>query len=408
MKDCEIQHLIQKEEKRQNETLDLIASENVISKDVREALGSVCSNKYAEGYPGARYYGGTEVMDELETLVCARALKLFLHNPTLRRGWDVNVQPYSGSPANLAILLGLVPLGETIMGLRLDMGGHLTHGFRASATGKLWRSVSYVLNPKTEKLDYKAILKQAKKEKPKLIIAGYSAYSSKIDFKEFRKIADAVHAILLVDMSHIAGLVAGKVYPSPFPCADVVMTTTHKTLRGPRAAIIFSKKNYAKAIQKAVFPGIQGGPHMNAIAAVGVALGEASKPEFRKYAKQVVKNTKTLAQKLKKLGWRIVSGGTETHLFSLDTANRGVTGGEASKLLEEVGIVVNVEGIPYDTRPPKDPSGIRLGTATLTTRGMKEKEMTEIARLINDCLIKQEKSTIKHSVKKLCEKFPLY
>ncbi|MDI6820575.1 MAG: serine hydroxymethyltransferase [Patescibacteria group bacterium] len=410
MRDRKIKKLIKREQTRQNKTLNLIASENFVSGDILNALGSVFVNKYAEGYPGARYYSGTEVADELEELVQARALRLFQLSS---KKWNVNVQPYSGSPANLAILLALVPRGNLpagrqgkIMGMRLDMGGHLTHGYKASVTGKLWRQIPYVLDPKTELLDYDEILKLAKKEKPKLIIAGGSAYSKVIDFKKFREIADAVEAILLVDMSHFAGLVTGGAYPSPFPHAHVVMTTTHKTLRGPRAALIFSKKELSKNIDRMVFPGIQGGPHMNAIAAVGVALYEASLPSFKKYAKQVVKNTYILAEELKKLGWRIISGGTNTHLFNVDTFKNSISGNEAADLLEKAGIVVNIEAIPYDLRPPKDPSGIRLGAAALTTRGMKEKEMRLIAQIIDKILRKQIKE-VKEVIQKLCAQFPI-
>jgi len=405
MRDRKIKKLIKLEQVRQHKTLDLIASENFVSKDVLDALGSVFTNKYAEGYPQKRYYHGVEIVDKLEELVRARALRLFGLSP---KKWGVNVQPYSGSPANLAILLALVPRGEKIMGMRLDMGGHLTHGSKVSMTGKLWRSTPYVLNKKTGKLDYKEILKLAKKEKPKLIIAGGSAYAWQLDFKKFRKIAAAVGARLLVDMSHFAGLVAGGVYPSPFPYADVVMTTTHKTLRGPRAALIFSKKELSKSIDQMVFPGLQGGPHMNAIAAIGVALYEASLPSFKKYARQIVTNTYVLAEELKKLGWHIISGGTNTHLFSIDTFKSGLTGKEAAESLEKIGIVVNVEAIPYDSRPPQDPSGIRLGTTALTTRGMKEKEMKIIAKVIDNILRKKDLLNTKRVINQLCKKFPLF
>lgn len=384
MKDKDIENLIKKEDKRQKKTINLIASENFVSKDVLKALGSVFTNKYAEGYPAKRYYGGNEIVDELENLVKKRAFKLFRLSP---KKWSVNVQALSGTPANLAIYHALVPLGEKIMGLRLTMGGHLSHGHKVSATGKLWHWVHYDLNPKTEQLDYSAVLKLAKKEKPKLIVAGYSAYPRIIDFKKFRKIADACGALLMVDMSHFAGLVAGGVYPSPFTYADVVTTTTHKTLRGPRAALIFSRQKYTSAIDKTVFPGFQGGPHANQIAAVGVALYEAMRPSFKKYARQIVKNAKTLAAELKKLGWRIVSGGTDTHLILIDTMANGISGKTASEKLEKAGIIVNKNTIPFDPRPPMDPSGIRIGTPAVTTRGMKEKDMKRIARLISKTLM---------------------
>ncbi|PIP29986.1 serine hydroxymethyltransferase [Candidatus Jorgensenbacteria bacterium CG10_big_fil_rev_8_21_14_0_10_54_38] len=400
MIDKAVEKLIKREEARQKRVINLIASENFVSDDVLRALGSVFTNKYAEGYPGARYYGGNEVVDELENIVKARALKLFALNP-LR--WAVNVQPLSGSPANLAVYHALVPVGEKIMGMRLDMGGHLTHGHKVSVTGKLWTQVPYGVDRKTERLDYNALLKLAKREKPKLIVTGYTAYPRTIDFKKFRKIADAVvypelhrrGAILMVDMSHFAGLVAGRAYPSPFKYADVVTTTTHKTLRGPRAALIFSnlklktydkKRSIAEAIDKAVFPGLQGGPHENAIAAVGVALREAAQPSFRKYSRQVVKNARALAEELRKLGWRVVSGGTDTHLLLVDTMSRGMSGKVASEKLERAGIIVNKNTIPYDARKPTDPSGIRLGTPAVTTRGMKEKDMRALAYRINKVL----------------------
>lgn len=380
MKDVDIKKLIRGEEKRQKKVINLIASENFVSKDVLMALGSVFTNKYAEGYPGKRYYGGNGIVDKVEELCRKRALKLFKLSP---KKWRANVQPYSGSPANLAVFSALVPLGNKIMGMSLEMGGHLTHGQKVSITGKLWKQVPYGVDKKTEQLNYDEILKIAKKEKPKMIIAGTTAYSREIDFKKFRKITDAVGAYLMVDMSHIAGLVAGGAHPSPFPYADVVMTTTHKTLRGPRGAIIFSKLLISDLIDKAVFPGLQGGPHMNQVAAVAVALKEAMQPSFKKYAKQVVKNAKVLADELKKRGWRIVSGGTDTHLFLVDTWQRDISGKEASEKLEKAGIIVNKNTIPFDTRKPTDPSGIRIGTPAVTTMGMKERDMVKIAEKID-------------------------
>jgi len=405
MKDKAIQKLIQKEEKRQEGTLNLIASENYVSRGVREALASVFTNKYAEGYPGARYYGGNAVADELEKLAEMRALSLFRLSP---KKWSVNVQPYSGSPANLAVLHALVPRGGKIMGMALDMGGHLTHGFSASLTGKLWRQVPYGVDRKTGRIDYAALMLLAKKERPKLVIAGATAYSRIVDFKKFRKIADSVHAFLVVDMSHFAGLVAGGVYPSPFPYADVVTSTTHKTLRGPRAALVFSSVEHSKAIDKTVFPGLQGGPHLNTIAAVAVALEEAKEPAFRKYAMQVVRNAKAFADELERLGWPVISGGTETHLFLVDTMARGIGGRTASDALERAGIIVNKNMIPYDSRKPSDPSGVRIGTAALTTRGMKEKEMRKVARLVDRALLKKMGAArIKKEVSRLCSRFPL-
>jgi len=389
MKDKPIAKLIKAEERRQKSVINLIASENYVPKDVLDALGSVLTNKYAEGYSGARYYGGNENIDQIENLCKDRALKLF----KLKKGdWSVNVQPLSGSPANLAVYLALVPKDGKIMGLELAHGGHLTHGHKVSISGKFWQQIPYGVSQETEQLDYDEIKKIALKEKPDLIVAGFTAYPRKIDWQKFREIADAVGAYLMVDMSHIAGLIAGGVHSSPFPYADVVTTTTHKTLRGPRAGIIFSRRRVEKIsdlIDKAVFPGIQGGPHVNQIASVAVALGEAMKPEFKKYAKQIVANAKTLAEELKKRGWRIVSGGTDNHLLLMDTISStvGKLGGkEASEKLEKAGIIVNKNTIPFDTRSPVDPSGLRLGTAAETTRGKKEKDMVKIAEKIDQIL----------------------
>ncbi len=384
MKDKKIEKLIKEEGAREKKVINLIASENYISADVSRALGSVFTNKYAEGYPGKRYYQGTGIADRLEALVQERALKLFKLSPA---EWSVNVQPYSGSPANLAIYLALVPPGEKIMGMTLSMGGHLTHGQKVSATGKIWQQVPYGVSAKTEKLDYQEIAKIARKEKPKIIVTGYTAYPRIIDFKKFREMADKVGAILMVDMSHFAGLVAGGMYPTPFTYADVVMATTHKTLRGPRGALIFSKKEYSPMIDKAVFPGLQGGPHLNTIAAIGVALHEDSRPAFRAYAKQIVRNAKILSAALEKFGWRIVSGGTDTHLLLVDTLSCGIGGKEAAEELEKAGIIVNKNTIPYDTRKPFDPSGIRIGTPAVTTRGMKERDIKKLAEKISKILL---------------------
>ncbi|OGZ44189.1 MAG: serine hydroxymethyltransferase [Candidatus Ryanbacteria bacterium RIFCSPHIGHO2_02_FULL_45_17b] len=394
-KDIQISKLIQKETKRQKSVINLIASENYVSQAVLEALGSVFTNKYAEGYPGKRYYGGNTVVDEVENLAKERALKLFKLSP---KKWAVNVQPYSGSPANLAVYMALVPLHEKIMGMRLDMGGHLTHGHKVSASGKIWEQVPYGVNKKTERLDYRELEAIAKKEKPKLIVAGFTAYPRRIDWASFRRVADSCGAILMVDMSHIAGLVAGGAHPSPFPYADVVTTTVHKTLRGPRSAMIFSRLEYALAIDKAVFPGMQGGPHVNQIAGIATALYEASQPEFKTYAAQIVKNARVLGDELSKKGWRVVSGGTDNHVLLLDTWARGVTGAEASDALEKHGIVVNKNTIPFDERKPMDPSGIRIGTAAVTTQGMKEKDMKRIADRMHAildevCLSRTEKKT---------------
>ena len=326
------------------------------------------------------------MVDEVEKLAQARAIKLFIRQPADRKKWSVNVQPYSGSPANLAVYLALVPLGSKIMGMSLSMGGHLTHGHKVSATGKLWNWIHFGVSKKTELLDYDDIRRMARREKPKMIVAGFTAYSRVIDFKKLRKICDEVKAILMIDMSHFAGLVAGGAYPSPFKYADVVTTTTHKTLRGPRSAIIFSKKEYSQAIDKAVFPGLQGGPHANQIAAVAVCLKEAISPAFKKYAGQVIKNARALARELQKRGWRIISGGTDSHLFLVDTWMRGFSGKTAQELLEAQKIIVNKNTIPYDARSPFDPSGIRIGTAAVTTQGLKEKDMAKIAAKIDKIL----------------------
>ncbi|MEK7181428.1 MAG: serine hydroxymethyltransferase [Patescibacteria group bacterium] len=429
MNDKEIENLIKAETKRQNETINLIPSENFVSRDVLEALGSVFTNKYAEGYSKMRYYGGNEFVDKLEILTKERSLRAF---GLKEEDWGVNVQPYSGSPANLAIYVALVSLGEKIMGLQLDMGGHLTHGHKVSFTSKAWISTPYTLNKETEELDYEDIRRLAVENKPKIIVAGYTAYPKIIDFEKFRKICDEVGAYLMVDMSHFAGLVAGGVYPSPFSAkggqaiADVVMTTAHKTLRGPRAGVIFAKRKYVsgiryqvsggenlekgevdlgKLIDKAVFPGLQGGPHANQIAAIGVAMEEAAQPEFKDYAKQIIMNAKTLADELKNFGFRLVAGGTETHLILVDVVPKGISGAEASDQLEKNGIIVNKNTIPYDARKPMDPSGIRMGTPALTTRGMKEGEMKQVAKLIADVLL--DKKGVVSEVRSLCAKFPL-
>jgi glycine hydroxymethyltransferase len=410
--DSQIAKLIEAERKRQQETLDFIPSENSVSSAVLEALGSELTNKYSEGYPGKRYYGGNEVVDRVEILAQERARKVF----RLGKNWHVNVQPYSGSPANLAVYLGLLQPGEKIMGMSLPFGGHLTHGWKVSATGKYYTSAQYTVG-RDGYLDYNEIKKLARKERPKIIVAGATAYSRIIDFKKFRKIADEVGAYLMVDMAHIAGLIAAGVHPSPFLYADVVTTTTHKTLRGPRGALIFANRNskiaaknkidIAVAIDKAVFPGLQGGPHDNQTAAIAVALGEALKPSFKKHGRQIVKNAQILAQELKKLGLSIVSGGTDNHLMLIDLTSLGISGREGQDRLEKAGIIVNRNTVPYDTRSPFDPSGIRLGTPSITTRGMKEKEMKVIAGLIYETLTEKISSLVHKKVRVLCRRFPM-
>ncbi len=410
MKDTQIGKLIQAEKARQKKVINLIASENYVSKDVLEALGSELTNKYSEGYPGKRYYGGNEIIDKIETLAQTRALKLFKLN---EEKWAVNVQALSGSPANFAVYTALIPKNQQgerrgkIMGMSLAHGGHLTHGHKVSATGIYFDQIAYGVDSETETLDYDEIENIALKNKPDIIVAGFTAYPRKIDWAKFREIANRCSALLMVDMSHIAGLVAGGVYESPFDYADIVTTTTHKSLRGPRSAMIFSKKDkfvtdhkgkkhsFAELIDKAVFPGIQGGPHQNQIAAIAVALKEASAPDFKKYAKQVIKNADALAKELQKLGWRVVSAGTETHLILVDTWNGGVrnemgcgaiAGKEAELLLEKAGIIVNKNTVPNDPRGPFDPSGIRLGTPAETTRGKKEADFIKIAQKIDKAL----------------------
>lgn len=393
MKDTQIKKLIQAEDARQKKVINLIASENYVSDDVLEALGSTLTNKYAEGYPGRRYYGGNEIIDQVENLCIERALKLFKLDS---KKWHVNAQALSGSPANFAIYSALVPLGGKIMGMKLTSGGHLTHGHPLSMTGKLWKPVQFTLDGKTETINYKELEKLAMEEKPDIIVAGFTAYPRVVDFKKFRAIANKCGALLHVDMSHFAGLVAGGVYPTPFPYADTVMTTTHKSLRGPRQALMFVKKDkreFDKKLDKMVIPGLFGGPHENNIAGVAVALKEADTPAFKKYATQVVKNAQTLATELQKLGWHIISGGTDSHLILMDTwmEGKGIPGKEASVRLEKAGIIVNMNTIPGETRTAMDPSGIRLGTCAETTRGKKEKDMIKIAREIDKVLRKTRK-----------------
>ncbi len=405
--------LVEAEVKRQQWTLDLIPSENIVSPAVLEALGSPLTNKYSEGYPGKRYYAGNKVIDEIEVLTQERARKAF----KLGKNWHVNVQPYSGSPANFAVYYALLKNSEKLMGMSLPFGGHLTHGWKVSATSRFWQAVQYGVG-RDGYIDYDEVRKLARKEKPKIIVTGATAYSRIFDWRKFRKIADEVGAYLMADISHIAGLVVAGAHPSPFPYADVVTTTTHKTLRGPRGAIIFARNDkflamndkkisMAEAIDKAVFPALQGGPHDNQTAAIAAALGEAARPAFKKYGRQVVKNAKILARELAKLGFEIISGGTDNHLMLVDVTQLGISGREAQDRLEEAGIVVNRNAIPYDSRSPFDPSGIRIGTPSLTTRGMKEKEMRLIARLIRETLTKNNSSGILKKVHQLCKKFPV-
>ncbi|KKR89242.1 MAG: Serine hydroxymethyltransferase [Candidatus Wolfebacteria bacterium GW2011_GWA2_42_10] len=397
--DRKLHRFVAAEIKRQNETIDLIASENFVSPEILEVLGSPLTNKYSEGYPGKRYYPGNFYCDEIEKLAQERALKVFGLSP---KKWGVNVQPYSGSPANLAIYLALMNPGDILMGMKLASGGHLTHGHKASFSGKLFKAVQYSVDEKTGLINYKEVKKLAKKHRPKIIVSGYSAYPRKIDFKRFGAIAKKVGACHLADISHVAGLVVAGLHPSPFLYADIVMTTTHKTLRGPRAAVIFSKSNVkcqmsnvsiSEAIDKAVFPGMQGGPHNNVIAAIALAFNEALKPAFKKYQKQIIKNAKELASVLKNYGFDLVTGGTDNHLVLINLKNIGLNGLDAEKILESAGIIVNRNSISGDVLPFK-PSGIRLGTAAIASRGFKEKEIRQIARWIYRLLIEKEKPVI--------------
>jgi len=397
---------IEKEKDRQMQGLELIPSENLVSQAVFEALGSVPTNKYSEGYPGKRYYGGNEFIDVLENLAIERAKKLF-------GAEHVNVQPLSGSPANMAVYYAIMNVGDTFMGLKLTEGGHLTHGHPVNFSGKLYKSVQYGLDRKTEMLDYDAIEKQAKEVKPKIILSGYTAYPRTIDFKRFREICDSVGAFCMADIAHIAGLCAGGAHENPVPFFDAVTTTTHKTLRGPRGAIIMCKQEFAEKIDKAVFPGLQGGPHENVIAAKAVAFGEALKPDFKEYAQQIVSNAKALVQALMEKGLRIVSNGTDNHLMLVDVfKSKGLTGKEAEHALELAGIYCNKNTIPFDERSPWNPSGIRIGTPVLTTRGMKESEMKQVAEFIVKALDKHDKEAelagIKKEVEEFCKEFPFY
>lgn len=396
---------IQGELKRQKEGLELIASENYVSEAVLEALGSVMTNKYSEGYPGKRYYGGQEFTDQVENLAIERAKKLF-------GAQHVNVQPHSGAPANMIVYSALLKPGDTVLGMDLGHGGHLTHGHPVTLSAKIYNFVRY----KTEEdgsIDYDKLLELAKEHKPKMILAGFSSYSRNLSYAKFRKIANEVDAILMMDMAHIAGLVAGKALSNPVRVCDVVTTTTHKTLRGPRGGMILCKKKYAEAIDKAAFPGFQGGPHMNNTAAKAVAFGEALKPAFKKYAQQILKNAKVMEKELKDHGFVICFGKTENHMMLIDTiSSKDLTGKQVETVLDEIGITLNKNMIPDDKRSPFDPSGIRLGVAAMTTRSMKEKEMVKVAEWINEACEnidnKKELKKIRKEVVELCKKFPLY
>ena len=398
--DKEIFDAIQKEHKRQNEKIELIASENFASKAVMEAMGSVFTNKYAEGYPGKRYYGGCQNVDVAENLARDRAKEIF-------GAEHANVQPHSGAQANMSVYFTVLNPGDTILGMNLSHGGHLTHGSPVNFSGKMYNIVPYGVN-EDGYIDYDEVEKIALECKPKIIVAGASAYPRTIDFKRFREIADKVSAYLMVDMAHIAGLVAAGLHPSPVPYADFVTTTTHKTLRGPRGGMILCKEKYAKDLDKSVFPGVQGGPLMHVIAGKAVCFKEALTPEFKEYQNQIVKNAKVLAEELMNRGFKLVSGGTDNHLMLVDLTNKGVTGKEAEAMLDEVGITVNKNTIPFDKQKPNIASGIRIGTPAMTTRGMKEEEMKTIAELIDRTIKGEDKEKIKSDVLKLTSRFPIY
>ncbi|MBR6014016.1 MAG: serine hydroxymethyltransferase [Selenomonadaceae bacterium] len=405
-KDSEVLAAIENELNRQRTKLELIASENIVSRAVMEAQGSVLTNKYAEGYPGKRYYGGCEFVDVVEQLAIDRAKKLF-------NAEYANVQPHSGAQANMAVFFALLTPGDTVLGMNLTDGGHLTHGSPVNMSGKYFKIVPYGVAKETETIDYDELEKIAVENKPKLIVAGASAYSRILDFPRFAEIAKKVGAYLMVDMAHIAGLVAAGLHPNPMPYADVVTTTTHKTLRGPRGGMILCKDaEFGKQFNKAIFPGIQGGPLMHVIAAKAVALGEALQPEFKTYAEQVVKNARVLADKLTADGFRIVSGGTDNHLMLVDLTSKNITGKIAQNVLDEVNITANKNTIPFEPLSPFVTSGLRLGSPALTTRGFKEDDMAEVADIIalvlNDTENEDKKSEARKRVAALCEKYPLY
>ena len=407
MKDKKIAEILKKEVKRQQLTLNLIASENYVSKDILETLGSILTNKYSEGYPNKRYYPGNVFYDEIEILAQSRGLAAFGLKP---EEWHVNVQPYSGSPANIEIYLALMQPGETLMAMNLAAGGHLSHGHPVSASGKFWRVIQYGVNKETGLLDYNQIRELALKEKPKVIVCGFTAYPREFDFKKFGDIAKESNAYLVADISHIAGLVAAGVHSSPFADTDVVMTTTHKTLRGPRGAVIFVKKDARELgakIDRAVFPGMQGGPHNNETAAKAVAFLEAQSAGFKKYQKQIVKNASALAAELIARGFKLMTNGTDNHLMLLDMRKFEIDGRMAEELLEHAGITANRNSLPEDSKPLR-PSGVRLGTPAITTRKMKEQEMKLIAIFFERLFVKKEYPlTIKRDVEKLCKKFPI-
>ena len=401
--DLEVKNAIDLELNRQRKNIELIASENIVSKAVLEAMGSVLTNKYAEGYPGRRYYGGCEFVDIVENLARDRAKELF-------GAEHANVQPHSGAQANMTVYLAVLKPGDTVLGMDLSHGGHLTHGSKVNSSGMLYNFVSYGINPDTYTIDYEDVRKKALENKPKLIVAGASAYPREIDFKKFREIADEVNAYLMVDMAHIAGLVAANLHNNPVKYADFVTTTTHKTLRGPRGGMILCKEEFAKAIDKTLFPGVQGGPLMHIIAGKAVCFKEALSPKFKEYQAQVIKNASKLASELTNRGYKLLTGGTDNHLMLLDLRGTGITGNAAEKMLDEVRITVNKNSIPFDTEKPTITSGLRIGTPAITTRGMKENEMVKIAEFI-DLTLKDfdgNKEKVLNGVEELCDAFPIY
>jgi glycine hydroxymethyltransferase len=402
--DQEIFESIEKEKRRQAEGIELIPSENYTSEAVMEACGSILTNKYSEGYPGKRYYGGQENIDVIETIAIERAKELF-------GAEHANVQPYSGSPANTAACFSMLEFGDTVMGLKLDHGGHITHGLPIAFSGKAYNFVQYGVDISTGKIDMEEVRKMALENKPKMIIAGFTAYPRDIEWQKFKEIADEVGAITMADISHTAGLIAGKALDSPVPFFDIVTTTTHKTLRGPRGAMIMCKKEFAKAIDRAVFPGLQGGPHEHAIAGKAIAFKEALDPSFEQYAQKVISNAKKLGEELMAKGFKLISDGTDTHLLLADLTNKGVPGKQAQTVLDEVGITLNKNTIPGDPRSPMDPSGIRFGTPAITTRGMDEAEMILIAKWIDQVISNIEDTElhkqVKKEVKEMCLKFPV-
>ena len=401
--DNDVYSLMEKELDRQRKGIELIASENIASEAVMEAMGSYLTNKYAEGYPGKRYYGGCHVVDEIEQIAIDRAKELF-------NAEHANVQPHSGSQANMAVYFTVLEPGDTVLGMDLSNGGHLTHGSPVNFSGKLFNFVSYGLDSETETINYDNVRELAIKHKPKLIVAGASAYPREIDFAKFKEICDEVGALFMVDMAHIAGLVAGGQHQSPVPYADFVTTTTHKTLRGPRGGLILCKEKYAKALDKNIFPGMQGGPLMHIIAPKAVCLKEALDPSFKVYAKQVVDNCKVLADELVKRGFKLVSGGTDNHLILVDLNNKDITGKEAEKLLDTIGITLNKNTVPNETRSPFVTSGVRIGTAAVTTRGFKEEDMKVVAEIIDEAIANKDGdlTALKAKVEALCDKHPLY